>query len=189
MGAHIWLWLRRRMAGPTLSPPPTIHHLHPWLDQKALDLRLMEPQRLFEMLFCNAMRTQQTARVASMQRAQIFKVPVDQNYPTFGYRSGKPNRWPDPILPQANRPQTPDQNHCHDPRAPDKMELKIGFCLFWNVPTQVRRREIAKIQEVAAPCLGWTTSWTHSYKWPQQTWIGWSVDQSVSDHFSIVNLQ
>ena len=100
------------------SPPPI--NPHRWVDQQALDLRLMEQQRLFEMLFRNAMRTQQTARVAPMPKAQIFEVPVDQNYPTFGYRLGKPNRWPDHILPQPNRSQTPDQNHGHDPRTPKK---------------------------------------------------------------------
>ena len=50
----------------TYSPPPTIHHPHRWVDQLALDLRLMAQQRLFKMLFCNAIRTQQTARVAPM---------------------------------------------------------------------------------------------------------------------------
>ena len=73
---------------------------------------------MFEMLFQNAMRTQQTEAVAPMPRAQILEVPVD--HLTYGYRSGKQNNtWPDPILPQTNRPQTPDQNHCHGSGAPE----------------------------------------------------------------------
>ena len=71
---------------------------------------------------CN--EVQQMARVAPMPRAQIFEVPLDQTYQTYGYRLGmgrqKP-RWPDQILPQARRPQTPDQNQCHNPRAPEDM--------------------------------------------------------------------
>ena len=82
----------------------------------------MEQQRLFEMLFQNAMRTEQTARIAPMQRAQIFEVPVNQNYPTYGYRSGNPNpKWPEQMLPQVNRSPTPDPNHYPNPRAPDNM--------------------------------------------------------------------
>ena len=61
---------------------PVPNHQHRWVDQQALDLRLMEQQRLFKMMFRNAMRAQQTARVAPMPRAQIFEVPVEQNYPT-----------------------------------------------------------------------------------------------------------
>ena len=67
------------------------------------------------------MRAQQTARVAPMPRAQILEVPVEQNYPTFGYKSGKQNRWLEQIILQQHRSLTPDQNHAHDPRAPDEM--------------------------------------------------------------------
>ena len=92
---------------------------HRWVDQQALDLRLIEQQRMFEMMFRNAMRAQQTAGVAPMPRAQIIEVPVDQPYPTFGYKSGKPNRWPDHLLPQQHKSQTTDPSHVHDPRAPE----------------------------------------------------------------------
>ena len=61
----------------TYLPVPT--QQHQWVDQQALDLRLMEQQRLFEMMFCNAMRAKQTARVAPMPRAQILEVPVEPN--------------------------------------------------------------------------------------------------------------
>ena len=61
---------------------------HRWVDQQALDLRLIEQQRLFKMMFRNAMRAQKDSKVAPMPRAQIFEVPVEQ---TFGYKSGKPN--------------------------------------------------------------------------------------------------
>ena len=102
----------------TYSPVPT--HQHRWVDQQALDLRLIEQQRMFEMMFCNAMRTQQTARVTPLPRAQIFEVPVEQPYPTFGYKSGKTSRWPDHLIPQQHRTQTQDPNLSHDPRAPEE---------------------------------------------------------------------
>ena len=77
---------------------PVPNHQHRWVDQLALDLRLMEQWRLFKMMFRNAIRAQRTARVASMPRAQIFKVPAEQTYLTFGYKSGKQNRWPEQII-------------------------------------------------------------------------------------------
>ena len=94
--AHLNIILTGNGRTATYSPPPTIHHPHCWVDQQA--------------------------RVAPMPKAQIFKVTVDRSYLTTHYRSGKQNnRWPDPILPQANRPQTPVQSHCHNPRARDDM--------------------------------------------------------------------
>ena len=99
----------------TCSPVPT--HQPRWVDQQALDLCLMEKQRMFEMMFRNALRTQQTARVQPLPRAQIFKVPVEQPYQTFGYKFGKANRWLDHLIPQQHRTQTPDPNLSHDPRA------------------------------------------------------------------------
>ena len=93
--------------------PPQMANPHQWVNQQALDLRLMEQQCQFEMLFRNAMRTQQTARVGPM---------MEPNYHTYFYRSGKPSqRWPDQIIPQAIRPETPDQNLCHNTRAPEDM--------------------------------------------------------------------
>ena len=43
----------------------------------------MEQQILFKMMFQNAMRAQQMARVAPIPRAQIFEVPVEQTNPTL----------------------------------------------------------------------------------------------------------
>ena len=76
----------------------------------------MEQQRLFEMLFRNAMRTQQnTARVAPMPRAKIIKMPVEPNYPTYSYRSTRQSqRWQEQLLPQT------DQNLYHDPRTDNR---------------------------------------------------------------------
>ena len=59
----------------TYSPVPNPQHR--WVYQQALDLRLIEQQRMFEMMFRNAMRAQQTARGAPLPRAQIIEVPVD----------------------------------------------------------------------------------------------------------------
>ena len=106
-----WLWLKRTQGRPTngdahLSQtltgqngrtttyfPPPKNPSHQWVDQQALDIRLMEHQHLFRMLFWNVMRAQQkTARVARMPRAQIIEMPVETTYSTYCYRLAKQNK-------------------------------------------------------------------------------------------------